>query len=167
MKERDNYYLNLNLSYLKEIKEVILNTEITSHFKVSSANNLSPVLNKNDKNLNNINNPQDECKALFKNCPKDQNILIVGLELGYTLKFACKNYNAQITLFENDFELIRYVLQKINLIEYLAKPNFKFITNISDIQIKDKTSIIANEYYQKEYKEIISQIKKSHLIGGH
>lgn len=154
----DDYYLNLNLSYVNiSIKESLLNTAIKSNFKISSSSNGLPILVKNSTYINNSENPEQECIEMFDKPINSDTIIILGLELGYGLKYAINNFDKhQIILVENDLELIKYVLKNVNLIEYLSKPNLKLITNISEFkELPKNNNIIANEYYKNKYKNII------------
>ena len=98
MFDRDKYYLSLNSTYLKNIKIDFDDIDIKSDFKIVSSNNGMPVLTKNGVPMNSMENPYEECKLLFSDLSysDDKICIIFGLELGYTLKYACNHYTGKI-----------------------------------------------------------------------
>lgn len=165
MPDTKDYYLNLNLSYLKPLKERILNTKIVSDFKFVGADNGMPVLLINGQYANNKENPKIECQNLFAKfdanikADSDATIIIIGIEAGYTLKYACENYKNDIILFESSLETLKYVFETGNFIKYLAQQRFSLVVD-ADL-LKEKVSelkkyyIVCNEYYSKKYSKII------------
>ncbi len=162
MFDRDKYYLSLNSTYLKNIKIDFDDIDIKSNFKIVSSNNGMPVLTKNGVPMNSMENPYEECKLLFSDLSysDDKICIIFGLELGYTLKYACNHYTGKIVLIENDFETIKYVLQKNNLMQYLSNRNLIFITNFNRLNLRGKKIyIVANKYYSEVFSEILENIQ--------
>ena len=162
MFDRDKYYLSLNSAYLKNIKIDFDDIDIRSEFRVVSAKNGMPVLTKNGVALNSMENPYEECKMLFSDLPfsDDKICIIFGLEMGYTLKYACNHYTGKIVLIENDFEIIKYVLQKQNLMQYLSNRNVIFITNFNKLNLRGKKiHIVANKYYSEVFSEILENLQ--------
>lgn len=164
MTNLNNYYLNLNLSYLKDLRDIIYNTDITTDFKISSAENGMPVLNINGVAVNSTKNPLLEAHDLFKNVENsfDYQYVVFGTELGYALKFACEKYKGDIIIFDKNIESIKYLLQNSNLIEYIAKPNLHLVVSMDKLKglldSSKKHFVIANDYYSKEYADLISQV---------
>ena len=169
MSEKEDYYLNLNLSYLKILKTDIAKTEIISDFKVVCAENGLPILSKNGILYNSSKNPIEETVDLFKKLENNpENLCIIfGLELGYSLKYFSENFKGYIILFENDLELIKYVFQNSSLIEYISKQKFSIATSTENLknmlkEIKKSDNIkhiniVANKMYSNIYKKFIAE----------
>lgn len=62
------------------------------------------------------------CNAQYKPGPNAHH-LIFGVGLGYLLQDVCKRNSGQIYLYEPDLPLLRFVLDNVDLSEYLSKNN--------------------------------------------
>lgn len=173
MLNRNEYYLHQNILFLKkstfDIENRIEKVDFISSFKISSAENGTPILYKNGICLNDKINPQKEnTKILEKISNKPKIYIICGLELGYLLSLVTEKTKNPIILYEKDLEIIKYVLSKINLTKILALQNVYFVTDKTEFkkaitEIKEHNNlekiILANKYYSNEYKELIQTLK--------
>lgn len=172
MLNRDEYYLHQNILFLKkstfDIENRLKKVDI-SNLKISSAENGTPVLYKNEICLNDKFHPQKENAEILEKLSNEQKIYIIcGLELGYLLSLVTEKTKNPIILYEKDLEIIKYVLSKINLTKILALQNVYFVTDktefekaITEIEknIISEKIILANKYYSDKYKELIQTLK--------
>ena len=167
MFDRDEYYLNQNVIFLRrtvyDIENRLKDVEIKANYRVMSSENGYPVLYKNGTALSNSSNPIQENIRVFESVPQAKNniYIICGLELGHILNFFADNCRGQIILFENNLETVKYTLSKVNLIKILAMPNVSFVTNeieldsvLKNIKLLnniEKTFVLANEYFSARF----------------
>lgn len=173
MLNRDKYYLHQNILFLKkstfDIENRLEKVDFISSFKISSAENGTPILYKNGIYLNDKINPQKENTEILEKIFKEPKIYIIcGLELGYLLSLATEKTKNPIILYEKDLEIIKYVLSKINLTKILALQNVYFVTDkkefekaITELEEHNNSEkiILANKYYSNVYKELIQTLK--------
>lgn len=173
MLNRDNYYLHQNILFLKkstfDIENRLEKVDFVSSFKLSSAENGTPILYKNGICLNDKINPQKENSEILEKISNEHKIYIIcGLELGYLLSLATEKTKNPIILYEKDLEIIKYVLSKINLTKILALQNVYFVTDKTELkktitELEENNNlekiILANKYYSNEYKELIQTLK--------
>lgn len=173
MLNRDNYYLHQNILFLKkstfDIENRLEKVDFVSSFKISSAENGTPILYKNGICLNDKINPQKENTEILEKFSKEPKVYIIcGLELGYLLSLTTEKTKNPIILYEKDLEIIKYVLSKINLTKILALKNVYFVTDKTEFkktltELEENNNlekiILANKYYSNEYKELIQTLK--------
>lgn len=173
MLNRDNYYLHQNILFLKkstlDIENRLEKVNFASSFKISSAENGTPILYKNGICLNDKINPQKENSEILEKISNEPKIYIIcGLELGYLLSLATEKTKNPIILYEKDLEIIKYVLSKINLTKILALKNVYFVTDKTEFkktltELEENNNlekiILANKYYSNKYKELIQTLK--------
>ncbi|MGN1125790.1 MAG: hypothetical protein ACI4SM_06355 [Candidatus Gastranaerophilaceae bacterium] len=174
----DDYILKQNAIFINksipDIYDKLSNHILKSNFKVQSSISSYPILEKDGVFLNNFKNPIEECINIFESVPNDnQNLYIIyGLELGCLLNFFKDNTNGAIIVFEDDFDILKYTLSKVNFIKIFSLPKIYLVSCekeldevIAHIKLIDgikNTFVVANDFYIKNRFENFEYIKNKY-----
>lgn len=142
-----------NLKYLQKnnpqlAKKISLISLETASKTISAAKNKNGefVLLKNQKPVDDAQNPVNSIENLYKETIKKDLIkydflVLFGLGIGHILDFAYDKTFAQIILFESDLNIIRFVMEYVDLSKYLKDIRIYITDNFND----------CTQYIQKKY----------------
>ena len=132
-----------------------INLESIQDITVTEAETEDLIIGYKDTALHSLVDPAREAKALWnktiKTDLKKNDIQIVfGLGLGYLFKRAYVNSNSKIFLLEPFVEILRFVLEHVDLSEELSDKRVYITDNIKDI-----TNKLKKEYLQGDKAEFL------------
>ncbi len=128
-------------------------TRIDISFCMTPSNDY--LLMKNDVPIDDINNPREAVKEMFKTTIKQEmsaNDIIInfGIGLGYLLDETFNTYPSKILVYEPDLKLLHFVLNNIDISDHLSSGRV-YITN----DLEELTQKLSSMYLTKDKVEVV------------
>ena len=166
-----------NIECLKdlELKNALLNYSSNNAVKLENTNGYN--LNYNGTYLHNTMSPLGEAQSIINSCVNmnGQNILILGLGLGYLFQLAYRNLRGKIVLFEPDLEIIYTSFNYVDFSAELSDERVSFTNNFDtfiktvqmNLQTKESPLILSLKSYRDLNRaEFEAQIDAIKMIFG-
>ena len=166
-----------NIECLKdfELKNALLKYSPLNAVKLENTNGYN--LNYGGTYLHNTMSPLGEAQSIINSCVNmnSQNILILGLGLGYLFQLAYRNLKGKIVLFEPDLEIIYTTFNYVDFSAELSDEKVCFTNNFDtfiktvqmNLQTKESPIILSLKSYRDLHQnEFESQIDAIKMIFG-
>ena len=166
-----------NVECLKDLglKNALLNYSPQNSIKLENTNGYN--LNYNGIYMHNTVSPLGEAQSIVNSCVNinSQNILILGLGLGYLFQLAYRNLNGKIVLFEPDLEIIYTAFNYVDFSKELSDERVSFTNNFDtfiktiqmNLQTKESPLILSLKSYRDLNKDRFDeQINAIKMIFG-
>ena len=179
--------LSKNLSYINAYNPVlcqrILNVkEFSKDFQVTQTPSGEYNLLINGNAVHSMDGAEAEAYNIFRTLPhnsKNSIHVIYGLGLGYLCDVFAGKTEGAVIIYEHDIELLRYVLEIVDLSASFAKKRTFIVTNFAEykavfdniFRYKTRTSLSVLDYYQVHEKTLFelfsSEVHKTYGLVSH
>lgn len=179
--------LEKNLAYIYNYnpvlcKRILSITEFTKTFEITQNENGEYNLLINSVPVHSTKNAEQEAINIFSNVShnsKNSLHIIYGLGLGYLYDAFAQKAKGNVIIFEHDIELLRQVLEIVDLTENFSKVQTFIVTSFAEYKTvfeslyryKTKTSLSALDYHINNeriiYNAFVDEVEKSFGIISH
>ena len=167
MFEKNLEFIN-NDALKRRLKNITLEeSRIDISFCMTPSNDY--LLMKNDIPIDDINNPREAIKEMFKATikqPMSGNDIIInfGIGLGYLLDETFNSYPCRIFIYEPDIKLLHFVLNNIDISEHLSSGRVYISNDIEELIKKLESSYLTKDKVEIVYLKNYAIVKNQELL---